>query len=105
MSAGRAGEQAAEGLTEALQKLGFQTDRLKTGTPARVDRRSIRFDSLEEQASDASDRFFSFDPDAWVTGKQMNCHITRTTKATHELIKKNLHLTPIYGGFINSKGA
>ncbi len=104
MAAGRAGEQASEGLTEALQNLGFQTSRLKTGTPARVDRRSIRLDCLEEQPSDAFNRFFSFDPDAWVSGEQMSCHITRTTKATHELIKNNLHLTPLYGGFINSKG-
>jgi tRNA uridine 5-carboxymethylaminomethyl modification enzyme len=104
MSAGRAGEQAAEGLTEALQALGFATDRLKTGTPARVDRRSIALDQLEEQPSDAADRFFSFDPAAWVSGEQMSCHITRTTAATHQLIRDNLHLTPIYGGFIDSKG-
>ena len=104
MSAGRAGEQAAEGLTEALQELGFQTDRLKTGTPARVDRRSIALDQLEEQPSDAADRFFSFDPTSWVSGEQMSCHITRTTAATHQLIKDNLHLTPIYGGVIDSKG-
>ena len=104
MSAGRAGEQASEGLTEELQKLGFTTDRLKTGTPARVDRRSIDFDSLEEQLSDASDKFFSFDPLSWRSGEQMSCHITRTTKETHQLIKNNLHLTPIYGGFIDSKG-
>tara|TARA_B100000959_G_scaffold209819_1_gene220352 strand:+ start:677 stop:2638 length:1962 start_codon:yes stop_codon:yes gene_type:complete len=104
MPAGRAGEQAVEGLTEALQKLGLHTDRLKTGTPARVDRRSIAFDQLEEQPSDAADRFFSFDPKAWVSGEQMSCHITRTTAITHQLIKDNLHLTPIYGGFIDSKG-
>ncbi len=104
MSAGRAGEQAAEGLTEELQKLGFTTNRLKTGTPARVDRRSIDLNSLDEQPSDADNRFFSFDPAYWKTGKQMSCHITRTTKATHKLIKDNLHLTPIYGGFIDSKG-
>ena len=104
MSAGRAGEQASEGLTEQLQKLGFTTDRLKTGTPARVDRRSIDLDSLDEQLSDASDKFFSFDPVAWKSGEQMSCHITRTTKETHKLIKNNLHLTPIYGGFIDSKG-
>ncbi len=104
MPAGRAGEQAAEGLTESLQKLGFQTDRLKTGTPPRIDRRSINFDCLEIQPSDAADRFFSFDPTAWTSGEQMSCHITRTTKATHQLIQENLHLTPIYGGFINSKG-
>ena len=61
-AAGRAGEQPAEGLTEELQKLGFQTGRLKTGTPARIDRKTINFDILEEQKSDAADRFFSFDP-------------------------------------------
>ncbi len=104
MPAGRAGEQAAEGLTQALEALGFQMGRLKTGTPARVDRRSIALDQLEEQPSDAADRFFSFDPAAWVSGEQMSCHITRTTAATHQLIKDNLHLTPIYGGFIDSKG-
>ncbi len=104
MSAGRAGEQASEGLTEELQKLGFTTDRLKTGTPARVDRRSINFDSLDEQVSDASDKFFSFDPSSWKSSEQMSCHITRTTTKTHQLIKNNLHLTPIYGGFIDSKG-
>ena len=104
MSAGRAGEQAAEGLTEALEALGFQMGRLKTGTPARVDRRSIALDQLEEQPSDAEGRFFSFDPTSWVSGEPMSCHITRTTAATHQLIKGNLHLTPIYGGFIDSKG-
>jgi tRNA uridine 5-carboxymethylaminomethyl modification enzyme len=104
MPAGRAGEQPAEGLTEALQELGFCTDRLKTGTPARVDRRSVALERLEEQPSDAHDRWFSFDPEAWVSGEAMSCHITRTTAATHQLIRDNLHLTPIYGGFIDSKG-
>ena len=104
MAAGRAGEQAAEGLTEALAALGFSTGRLKTGTPARVDRRSVALDQLEEQPSDAHDRFFSFDPAAWVSGEPMSCHLTRTTAATHQLIKDNLHLTPIYGGFVDSKG-
>ncbi|MBD2424067.1 tRNA uridine-5-carboxymethylaminomethyl(34) synthesis enzyme MnmG [Cyanobium sp. FACHB-13342] len=104
MPAGRAGEQPAEGLTEALEALGFQMGRLKTGTPARVDRRSIALDQLEEQPSDAQERFFSFDPASWVSGEPMSCHITRTTAATHQLIRDNLHLTPIYGGFIDSKG-
>jgi tRNA uridine 5-carboxymethylaminomethyl modification enzyme len=104
MAAGRAGEQAAEGLTEALAALGFALDRLKTGTPARVDRRSVALDQLEEQPSDAHDRFFSFDPAAWVSGESMSCHITRTTAETHALINDNLHLTPIYGGHIDSKG-
>jgi tRNA uridine 5-carboxymethylaminomethyl modification enzyme len=104
MPAGRAGEQAAEGLTDALRALGFRIDRLKTGTPARVDRRSVALDQLEEQPSDAHDRFFSFDPAAWVSGEPMACHITRTTAATHQLIRDNLHLTPVYGGAIDSKG-
>jgi len=104
MAAGRAGEQAAEGLTEALAALGFRTGRLKTGTPARVDRRSVALDRLEEQPSDAHDRYFSFDPTAWVSGEPMSCHLTRTTEATHRLIRDNLHLTPIYGGFVDSKG-
>ena len=104
MDAGRAGEHAAEGLTEALQELGFTTGRLKTGTPARVDRRTIALEKLEMQPSDAADRFFSFDPTAWVSGEQMACHITRTTLATHKLIRENLHLTPIYGGYVDSAG-
>ena len=104
MPAGRAGEQPAEGLTEALRALGFATDRLKTGTPARVDRRSVALETLEEQPSDAHERWFSFDPEAWVSSEPMSCHITRTTASTHQLIKDNLHLTPIYGGFIDSKG-
>ena len=104
LSAGRAGEQAAIGLTDELHKFGFITNRLKTGTPARIDRRSISFDSLEEQPSDAANRYFSFDPTAWVKNQQVSCHLTRTTEATHQLIKDNLHRTPIYGGFIDSKG-
>ena len=104
LPAGRAGEPAAEGLTDALRQLGFRLDRLKTGTPARVDRRSIALDRLEEQPSDAHDRYFSFDPAAWVSGAPMSCHITRTTAATHQLIRDNLHLTPIYGGHLDSKG-
>ncbi len=104
MPAGRAGEQPAEGLSDDLKRLGFEVDRLKTGTPARVDRRSISFEHLEEQPSDAKDRFFSFDPENWIVGEQMSCFITRTTLETHKLIRDNLHLTPVYGGFIDSKG-
>ena len=104
MPAGRAGEFAAEGLTETLNELGFETGRLKTGTPARVDRRSVDYSKLEPQPPDQEVRWFSFDPEAWVEREQMNCHLTRTTAKTHQLIKDNLHLSPIYGGFIDSKG-
>ena len=79
----RAGEFAATGLTDTLNQLGLETGRLKTGTPARVDRRSINFDVLEPQPGDEDVRWFSFDPELWVERKQMPCHLTRTTAATH----------------------
>ena len=104
MSAGRSGEQAAHGLTQCLHNLGIKTERLKTGTPARVDKRSIKYDQLSEQPSTAEDRYFSFNPNPNKKMKQVSCYITRTTRMTHKLIKDNLHLTPIYGGFIDSKG-
>ena len=104
MSAGRSGEQAATGLTECLHKIGIKTERLKTGTPARVDKKSINFDLLDVQPSTASDRYFSFDTNIKTSMPQVSCHITRTTSKTHKLIRDNLHLTPIYGGFIDSKG-
>ncbi|MDJ0597934.1 MAG: tRNA uridine-5-carboxymethylaminomethyl(34) synthesis enzyme MnmG [Crocosphaera sp.] len=104
MEAGRAGEFAAVGLTETLNDLGFETGRLKTGTPARVDKRSVDYGKLEPQPPDEEVRWFSFDPDVWVEREQMNCYLTRTTSKTHQLIQDNLHLSPIYGGFIDSKG-
>ena len=104
MSAGRAGEFAVAGLTETLNALGFVTDRLKTGTPARVDRRSVDYSQMEVQSSDTEQNWFSFDPSAWVEREQMNCYLTRTTTETHRIIRENLHLTPVYGGFIDAKG-
>ncbi len=104
MSAGRAGEFAVAGLTETLNALGFVTDRLKTGTPARVDRRSVDYSKMEVQPSDTEQNWFSFDPSAWVEREQMNCYLTRTTAETHKIIRDNLHLTPVYGGFIDAKG-
>ena len=104
MAAGRAGEFAAVGLTETLNNLGFETGRLKTGTPARVDRRTINFDVLEKQPSDPDVRWFSFDPEVWVEREPMDCHLTRTTAETHRIIQENLHMSPIYGGWVDSKG-
>ncbi len=104
MQAGRAGEFAAVGLTDTLKRLGFETDRLKTGTPARVDKRSVNFNVLEPQPPDPDVRWFSFDPQAWVEREQMNCHLTRTTAETHRLIRENLHLSPVYGGWVDAKG-
>ncbi len=104
MEAGRAGEFAATGLTDTLNRLGFETGRLKTGTPARVDRRSIDYSQLEAQPGDDEVRWFSFDPAAWVEREQLPCHLTRTTAATHQIIRDNLHLSPVYGGWVDSKG-
>lgn len=104
MPAGRAGESASHGLTENLQRLGFETDRLKTGTPARVDCRTVDFSVLEPQRGDEEVSWFSFDPDFHIEREQMCCYLTRTTKSTHQLIKDNLHETPTYGGWVEAKG-
>ncbi|TYI08497.1 hypothetical protein ES332_A09G006000v1 [Gossypium tomentosum] len=104
MPAGRAGESASHGLTENLQRLGFESDRLKTGTPARVDCRTVDFSVLEPQLGDEEVSWFSFDPDFHIEKEQMCCYLTRTTKSTHQLIKNNLHETPTYGGWVEAKG-
>ncbi|MBD2518791.1 tRNA uridine-5-carboxymethylaminomethyl(34) synthesis enzyme MnmG [Nostoc sp. FACHB-973] len=104
MAAGRAGEFAAEGLTQTLNRLGFETGRLKTGTPARVDKRSVDYSKMQIQPGDEDVRWFSFDPDVWVEREQMPCYITRTTTETHRLIQENLHLSPVYGGWVEAKG-
>ncbi|CAI8619162.1 unnamed protein product [Vicia faba] len=104
MPAGRAGESASHGLTENLQQLGFETDRLKTGTPARVDIRTVDFSGLEPQHGDEEVSWFSFDPDVHIEREQMCCYLTRTTSTTHQIIRDNLHETPTYGGWVEAKG-
>lgn len=104
MPAGRAGEFAAVGLTETLNQLGFETGRLKTGTPARVDKRSVDYSKMTPQPPDEEVRWFSFDPEVWVEREQMNCYLTRTTAETHKIIRDNLHLSPVYGGWVDAKG-
>ncbi|WP_313654523.1 tRNA uridine-5-carboxymethylaminomethyl(34) synthesis enzyme MnmG, partial [Planktothrix agardhii] len=104
MPAGRAGEFAAVGLTETLNRLGFETGRLKTGTPARVDKRSVDYSKLEPQPGDTEVRWFSFDPEVQIEREQICCHLTRTTAETHRIIRENLHLSPVYGGWVDAKG-
>ncbi|KAI4317079.1 hypothetical protein L6164_024988 [Bauhinia variegata] len=104
MAAGRAGESASHGLTENLQRIGFETDRLKTGTPARVDIRTVNFSGLEPQHGDEEVSWFSFDPDVHIEREQMCCYLTRTTSSTHQIIRDNLHETPTYGGWVEAKG-
>ncbi|MBD2305912.1 tRNA uridine-5-carboxymethylaminomethyl(34) synthesis enzyme MnmG [Chroococcidiopsis sp. FACHB-1243] len=104
MPAGRAGEFAAEGLTDTLNRLGFETGRLKTGTPARVDKRSVDYSNLEIQPGDEQVGWFSFDPEVWVEREQVPCYLTRTTAETHRIIRENLHMSPVYGGWVDAKG-
>jgi len=101
--AGRVGEQPAIGLAETLERLGFPLARLKTGTPARLDGRTIDWSFLEEQKGDNPPQPFSFLTDA-VTVPQIPCHITHTTEKTHEIIRSNLHRAPMYSGAIKGTG-
>lgn len=109
LPAGRAGEAPAHGLTEALASLGFETGRLKTGTPARVDARTVDFSGLEPQHGDTNPGFFCADRAkralaASLAPKPVPCHLTRTTRATHDLIRANLEESPVYGGWVDAKG-
>lgn len=103
VSAGRMGERAATGLSESLIKNGLTLKRLKTGTPARVDSRTIDYSKMTIQPGDEELHFFSFEPDRPVR-KQYPCYLTRTTEKTHEIIKNNLDKSPLYAGLIHGVG-
>jgi tRNA uridine 5-carboxymethylaminomethyl modification enzyme len=100
---GRAGEPPSEGLSDHLRSLGFHVGRLKTGTPARLDARSIDFGRLEAQYGDAPPRPFSFLTNE-ITGVQLPCHITWTNSRTHEIIRGGLDRSPLYSGVIEGVG-
>eukprot|EP00961_Rhodomonas_salina_P034988 470806-Rhodomonas_salina.1 len=104
MSAGRAGEMSSFGLTEALKKMNLGTGRLKTGTPPRIDSRTINYEKITKQESDKLESWFSFDEMEWNSKRTMNCFITHTSLETFSLIRENLHLSPKYGGFMKSTG-
>ncbi|MCQ2958002.1 MAG: tRNA uridine-5-carboxymethylaminomethyl(34) synthesis enzyme MnmG [Candidatus Gastranaerophilales bacterium] len=101
--AGRLGEFPAIGLSDSLMQNGLTLGKLKTGTPARVDARTINFDVLEKHYGDKELSFFSFEPDRPIR-KQYPCHLTRTTKKTHEIILANLDKSPLYAGLIHGRG-
>ena len=101
--AGRAGEAPATGLAITLEAAGFGLGRLKTGTPPRLDGNTIDWRGLEVQPGDDPPEPFSY-LTAAITTAQINCHITATTPATHDLIRRNLHRAPIYSGQIASQG-
>ncbi len=100
---GRLGEASAKGLSPSLKKLGFKIGRLKTGTPARVDARTIDFSQMVEQPGDKNPSFFSFLPNRPIR-EQYPCYLTRTTAKTHEIIKNNLDKSPLYSGLIHGIG-
>ncbi|MDQ0422131.1 tRNA uridine 5-carboxymethylaminomethyl modification enzyme [Peteryoungia aggregata LMG 23059] len=101
--AGRVGEAPALGLSGDLSALGLTLGRLKTGTPARLDRGSIRWDALEKQEADVDPIPFSFMTDR-ITTPQIACAITRTTSKTHEIIRENIHRSAMYSGKIEGVG-
>jgi tRNA uridine 5-carboxymethylaminomethyl modification enzyme len=100
---GRGGDMAAVGLSQSLRSLGFDLERFKTGTPPRLNGRTIDFTRLERQPGDADPVPFSFMTEA-ITQGQLDCHITYTNPAVHDLIRANLHRAPMYSGQIQSTG-
>lgn len=101
--AGRIGEAPSVGLALALDKLGLPLGRLKTGTPARLDGRTIDWKACEEQPGDNPPQPFSF-LNRSITVPQISCHITYTSPETHQIIRDNLHQAPMYSGQIKSSG-
>jgi tRNA uridine 5-carboxymethylaminomethyl modification enzyme len=102
-AAGRSGEQPSVMLGEALRRLGFEIGRLKTGTPPRLDARTLDFSRFEEQRGDAIPTPFSFRTRE-ITQPQTVCWITYTNAETHRLLRENLHRSPLYSGQIKSLG-
>ena len=101
---GRISEPSSFGITEQLRQLGFATDRMKTGTPARVDKRSIDFSQLTEQLGDEDNHQFSYLDTVQRQLKQMSCWITYTNQETHEVLRSGLVDSPLYNGQIQSIG-
>ncbi|MDB5546549.1 MAG: glucose inhibited division protein [Hyphomicrobiales bacterium] len=101
--AGRFGDDPSNRLSASLLSVGFKLGRLKTGTPARLDGRTIDWSSLETQAGDSDPEPFSYLTSA-IVGPQIDCHITRTTAEGHQIIRDNLHRAAIHSGAITGRG-
>ncbi len=100
---GRAAEKAATGITEDLVALGFESGRMKTGTPPRVDGRSLDYSKMEEQKGDEKPAKFSF-TDTKPLNNQLSCHITYTNPHTHDLLRTGFDRSPMFNGAIKSSG-
>ncbi len=103
MTGGRAGDGSAESLSASLASCGFELARFKTGTPCRLNGRTIDFSKCEPQPGDDDPRPFSFATER-ITAPQMICHITYTNGTVHDVIRANLHRAPMYSGQIQSRG-
>ena len=101
---GRMGDKAIKGITAQLETLGFKSGRMKTGTPARVDGRSINFSVMEEQPGDENPGKFSYFDNTNSLSKQKSCFITYTNQNTHEVLKEGFDRSPLFNGAINSVG-
>ena len=101
---GRMGDKAVKGITAQLEGLGFESGRMKTGTPPRVDGRSINFNTMEEQPGDENPGKFSYFNDTTALGAQKSCFITYTNEKTHDILKSGFSRSPLFNGTINSIG-
>ena len=103
LGGGRAGERAATGITEQLSELGFTSDRMKTGTPPRIDGRSLDYSKMEEQRGDEHPARFSFTDTPRLT-RQMSCHIAHTHVGVHDLLREGFDRSPMFTGRIQGLG-
>jgi tRNA uridine 5-carboxymethylaminomethyl modification enzyme len=103
MGGGRMGDRASYGITESLEKLGFESGRMKTGTPPRVDGRSLNWDLMEEQPGDLNPGKFSYTNTPHLT-KQRSCYITYTNTNVHDVLREGFEDSPMFNGTIKSLG-
>ena len=101
---GRAGDQASHGVTASLRKLGFEAGRMKTGTPVRLDARTINFDALEMQEGDVEPSKFSYDPDTEVVNSQLPCFMVYTSQRVHDILRTGFDRSPLFNGTISGIG-
>jgi tRNA uridine 5-carboxymethylaminomethyl modification enzyme len=101
---GRAGEKAAHGLTEQLESFGFESGRMKTGTPPRVDGRSLDYSKMEEQPGDENPSKFSYSNKTKPLSIQRSCHITYTNDTVHDILRTGFDRSPMFNGAIKSRG-
>ena len=101
---GRAGDAASHGITESLVAVGFETGRMKTGTPARLDARTIDFSRLEPQPGDEKPEKFSFSPETHPVSEQMPCYLVYTSPEVHAILRSGFDRSPLFNGTIHGIG-